>query len=447
MKFTLSLLVACLSTTPAVGAVQQVSTEEVTEVFHLGISTGAVAGSGEQVRLAFEQVVQLPGVASMWIDLTGTRLGPGSYVSLHSRADSGFQVLDRSSLPDWNMRSAIFNGDAVLVQLWVAPGDPSSKLVAERAVAGLKTPDVQESLCGSDDRVASSDNRSGRIRPAFCTGWRVTNGAMLTAGHCGSLTSSVLEFNVPDSSSSGAATASDPNDQYPIDSSSVIQQNGVSLGDDWCLFAVNRNSNTGLLPHEAYGLPHRVTQLTPVTNTTTRVTGFGGDETPPGSTGGSNNKTVTNQTSTGPFDKVTLPDPDTAYMTYSVDTEGGNSGSPVIWESFDVSFGIHTNAGCSGASGSANTGTSFKATDLADVLNDFRGGSVVYVDAGHPLATTNDGTVFRPLQSFTAGVSAVPTGGVISLVAGTYSAGPGNAVTLTKAMVLESPTGSAVIGN
>src|SRR4029079_15407648 len=102
----------------------------------------------------------------------------------------------------------------------------------------------------------------------------------------------------------------------------TFQGNGFPLGNDWCVFRVSENSNTHLLPHQVYGLPFRITRVLPATNANLRVTGFGTDT-------GTANKT--NQTATGPFNGETSGT-GTVRLDHSVDTEGGNSGSPIIWE-------------------------------------------------------------------------------------------------------------------
>jgi hypothetical protein len=55
--------------------------------------------------------------------------------------------------------------------------------------------------------------------------------------------------------------------------------------------------------------------------------------------------------------------PQTA-LRYTVDTQGGNSGSPVIVEGGgNVAIGIHTHGGCS-ATGGSNAGTGFRYQGL-----------------------------------------------------------------------------------
>jgi hypothetical protein len=407
------------------------------EVVGLNVNSGLLVGSAGQTHLGFEHTVHVQGARWLWLDLTGTRLGVGSYLTILAEEDAAYQVLDRFSLAEWYDRSAYFNGDTVVVQLWIAAQDTGSELSLMHAGAGIDTPrNVQFLLCGADNRVPSSDNRVGRI--SGCTGWRITNGAMLTAGHCGPV-SGVMEFNVPASDPNGTANMALPEDQYPIIPGSEISEN-LGLGDDWSLFRVNRNSNTGLRPHEAYGLPFRVTQVTMLAGATTRVTGFGIDSTPPGTTGGGNSANRTNQTATGPFVSTTVVDSNTAYVRYAVDITPATSGSPVIMESSGITIGINTNDGCN-TLGNAQ-GCSFLAGDLAAAMDDFRGTNAVYVDAGHGLASPKTGTVFRPYSTFTQGLNAVPNGGVISMVAGTYDV---SAVTITDSMLLECPTGGATI--
>ena len=58
-----------------------------------------------------------------------------------------------------------------------------------------------------------------------------------------------------------------------------------------------------------------------------------------------------------------------------VDTEGGNSGSPVINETNGVAVGVHTNAGCT-SGGGFNTGTSTFNTGLWAQIGNTGGGDI-----------------------------------------------------------------------
>ncbi len=60
-------------------------------------------------------------------------------------------------------------------------------------------------------------------------------------------------------------------------------------------------------------------------------------------------------------------------MRYAADTQGGNSGSPVVDEATGEAVGIHTHGGCS-ASGGNNNGTSFFNSNLWAALDIGGGG-------------------------------------------------------------------------
>jgi hypothetical protein len=247
---------------------------------------------------------------------------------------------------------------------------------------------------------------------------------------------------VPPSNANGSTNLADPSDQYPIDLTGVnwrFDGTGQGLGKDWGVFGVNRNSNTLLLPHEAYGFPFRVTAEKPVVGASVRITGFGLD------TGPTN---TTNQTAFGPFMGETFVNGVDIYHEYMVDTMGGSSGSPIIWPEFnDAVIGVHTTAGCAVGSGAGNTGTSFEVNALENALSAWGGSNVRYADSGHPAPGFPTGTAVRPYSTVPLAVNAVPTSGRVSLVAGSYTAAAGNAIVYTKALLMESPTGNAVIGN
>ncbi len=174
---------------------------------------------------------------------------------------------------------------------------------------------------------------------------------MVTAGHCVCSDAQVVEFNVPSSLSDGTIQHPAPCDQYTINQGTWnYHDNGI--GDDWAVFSVNNNSATGKQPIQAqkdFLVPKQ--SLTPPT---LRVTGNGVDGPAPslGNGGTQNSDNQTEQTHTGPnagsYGTI---------LNYQVDTQPGNSGSPVIDEISGNAVGVHTNGGCTGSGGS-NSGTS-----------------------------------------------------------------------------------------
>jgi hypothetical protein len=169
------------------------------------------------------------------------------------------------------------------------------------------------------------------------------NHCFLSAGHCvGSI--DTVQFNVPLSSPSGSLNHPPPSDQYAVDPTSIQSNGGQGTGNDWAYFGCFPNSVTGLSPAVAQGAYFTLAPPPPVAGNTIRITGYGADS------GTADN---TQQTHAGPF----VLDSGTT-LGYQADTQGGNSGSPVIWDEADVAIGIHTHGGCSSGSN--------KGTDLAN---------------------------------------------------------------------------------
>jgi V8-like Glu-specific endopeptidase len=435
-----------------------------------GVHDGDAAQSGE--RIAFQQVIRIDGATWLRIHFAAYQLGQASYVTLTSLQDQGVQRFDATSLQDWSNTSAFFNGNAVELALHVAAGDHGVFVRVDQVLVGQPTTapvSVDRSakpndLCGADDRIASSDGREGRLSTlntgpaAFCTAWLVSNGALLTAGHCadfdpdgsgpmlpdGALdwtNNTIVEFNVPGSTISGTINYASPNNQYPVNLGSVTWRfdgEGQGLGKDWTVFGVNPNSNTHLRPHQVQGF-FRMTYQIPAGSSPIRVTGYGVDTTPAGATGGENAQTRTNQTSTGPYDTDHISGAD-VWHTYAVDTTGGNSGSPIIWENNGFTIGIHTNGGCT-ATGGNNAGTGFGVLALQQAIQHFPGPDRWYVDKVS-ISPFHTGFVMEPFQTIAAAISAAGSGHTVSVVAGHYN----EPMTINKNVILEAPVGTVVIG-
>lgn len=171
-----------------------------------------------------------------------------------------------------------------------------------------------------------------------------------------------------------------------------------------------------------------------------RVTGYGVDYTPPGTTGFRNTDSQTQQTEIGSFIGEVIESASDVYIEYIVDTMGGNSGSPVIILGSTMTVGIHTDGGCDPPT-EGNFGTGFENNALENAIQTFPGANVTYVDKDHPVVQ-EDGSIFRPFDTVTEAINAVTAGGVISIVKGTYN----QSKTISKAMTLTAPVGSVIIG-
>ena len=140
------------------------------------LDSGVHLGQGARTQIAFTQIVQVPGAVWLRLHFSGYRLGARSYLTITSLQDGGRQRLDARSMVPWQSSSAIFNGDAVVVELHLDPGDKNiSFQLAELSVGEQPAIPTLRSQCGlDDDRVSTLDNRIGRISPVGCTGWPLT---------------------------------------------------------------------------------------------------------------------------------------------------------------------------------------------------------------------------------------------------------------------------------
>ncbi|MFT7668382.1 MAG: V8-like Glu-specific endopeptidase [Planctomycetota bacterium] len=313
------------------------------------LSFPVVMDGAEWIRLYFEDLTLSGNLAD----------DTGSILRLTALKDGSIQELNARHVTQWQNSSAYFNGDTVLVEVLAQPGSGWNRVAMRSIDMGLiYTP--EESICGStDDRVLSTDPRVARILPVGCTGWLIDDcgQCFLTAGHCSGGVS-VLQFNVPLSNNSGSLNHPPASEQYSADSSSMQTNGGQGVGNDWAYFGAFANSNTGLTPGQASGSVFALVNPPSASGTTIRVTGHGVD-------GGNRNQVQ--QTHAGPA--VSLSSSSLSYVT---DTQGGNSGSPVIWDQIDQAVGIHTHGGC-GSTGGSNNGTASTNSGLQAALADPQG--------------------------------------------------------------------------
>ena len=439
---------------------------ELDSGLHEGAETGAI--------LAFSDTIQVPGAAWLRVHFADYNLGKHSYIAITSLKDGGQQRLKAKYLPQWHDNSAYFNGDAVTVELNVAPREKGIFFRIEEITVGefldeSEKEEIPEDICGSDNRTPSSDARVARLTFVTaagntddgCTAWLTSNGALLTAGHCvdfdpdrsGPLLpdgvldldgNDVIEFDVPDSTTGGRLRFADPDDQYAIDLNSVewnFDGSGQGLGKDWAVFEVFPNPNTEQLPHRVQGF-FRMTNGNPSSSSTIRITGHGTDSTPDWT------RNQIQQTDTGPYVEERSSGGD-YWHRYQTDTTGGSSGSPIIWNNNGFTVGIHTNGGCTSSGTGANSGTSFEHNPLETALDNLVATNAVYVDTTH-YWTFENGTIFYPYDSVTEAVSAASSGAIISIVAGSYLGTAGNTFIAGedgKRLTFEAPVGSVAIGN
>ena len=369
----------------------------------------AMSGMFAKLELG-DNVIDIPGAQWLQLRFEGVQLGEHGVLSVSSE-DGQSQTFTQALLDAHEGLTAIFNGTRLMVTITPGIAEGATAAVAE-IVIGLPADDPTalestapqplldllggsidrfrpedaprqpeanpdappedatetiessaiEAICGTDDnRSASNHPFVGRIMPIGCTGWLIGSGALLTAGHCISSSTQTVEFNVPASQSNGTTVSPPVRDQYRVVSSSIVD-GYTGIGNDWALFEVLPNTETGLRPLAAQGGGFRLSNTSNSTNL--RVTGYGVDGPVP-NFGNPPPRDATNQVQqahTGALTSHTVND-GKATLRYTVDTQGGNSGSPVIVDGSNLAIGIHTNGGC-GASGGSNAGTSFRNAAL-----------------------------------------------------------------------------------
>ncbi len=303
------------------------------------VSDLKVKSDDNQAKSSAEVITEsISEKGATWLRLffKDVNLGANSTLTITSDLDGATQTLTARTIKDWKNTTAYFNGDKITLKLTIAAGEKSIGVNIKEIGIGIPDPTTKSQCGSSDDRVDSNDAAIGRIVPIGCTGWIITNGKLVTAGHCVGSRAQIIEFNVPKSNPDRSIVHPGPEDQYPIGNFVSPYPGNASQANDWAVFTASANSQTGQTPIQAQGKSFNVIQSDPGSNIT--ITGFGTDT-------GIDNQTQ--QIHTGPLSSVT-----NTFVRYRADTTGGNSGSPIIDTATGNAVGVHAYGGCSGSGGS-----------------------------------------------------------------------------------------------
>lgn len=307
--------------------------------------------------------ISVPGATSLRLSFEGTQLQAGATLHATSLADAAAQAIDAETLEQWSHTSAYFNGSDIQLHL-NGTGEVHVPFVWAQFPNQPSTGFGERSLCGPDSRQPVTGGPVGRMLPAGCTAFIISdlNGSMLSAGHCAPTAGTVIQFNVPLSDSSGAIVHPGPEDQYVVEPTSV-QMTFTGTGNDWSFFGVFPNSVTGLTPFQMQGERFTIANaLTPIVGDQVVIAGFGSTLAP-----------IVPQwnyalkSDIGP--SVSLAG---STLRHGVDTTGGNSGSPIFSQRQQAVIGVHTHAGCTSTGGS-NAGTAIQNSTLQNALRSPRG--------------------------------------------------------------------------
>jgi len=289
---------------------------------------------GPNLILLDERRIYFQHASFISLDLADVSLGEGSFLEFTSVLDGDTQIMPANNIQPM---TAFFNGDTLRVRLWAGPHSRNNGYRITKASVGNPAPMLPNTICGTgDNRVPSSDRGIGRIffrrgsGTYICTGFLIsTTNCFATAGHCldAGATNVQIQFQVPSSDSSGNTRNASASNTYLWTGSRYFQNNSSG---DWGVFTTRANTTTGKHAYQAQG---KRFLFTGSFSGTARVTGYGTDSSP-------KSRNFTQQTATGGSHGI-----HGNTIRYWVDTEGGDSGAPVIMTNGYVA-GVHTTGGC-----------------------------------------------------------------------------------------------------
>ena len=213
---------------------------------------------------------------------------------------------------------------------------------------------MNKSIChGSDDRVSSFKSEIGRALPSktgrigrrryasACTITMISKDCAISAGHC-LRNLNYIQFQVPQTNQDRRINHPEKQDIYRVKKDTIKYRNDGG-GEDWAVFKIQRNSETGLYPGQAQGFLQ--VDFSYPSATLLEITGYGMDYSPVTSH-------YTQQTDDGEFVEF-----EGKMLHHLVDTTGGNSGSSIVDKATGKVIGVHSHGGCT-TGADRNTGTS-----------------------------------------------------------------------------------------
>src|SRR5690554_1909493 len=98
--------------------------------------SGYFNGSAEGIKLAQTKLIGEAGIPWLNVHFSNHNLGNSSYIIITSLKDGLWQKHTQKTLEQWNGWTAFFNGDAVEVELYVAPEDRDVYFVVDELTVG-----------------------------------------------------------------------------------------------------------------------------------------------------------------------------------------------------------------------------------------------------------------------------------------------------------------------
>ncbi|MFF3867695.1 trypsin-like serine peptidase [Micromonospora sp. NPDC001898] len=338
----------------------QFSAEGVTTVGELRTVAGSLsyAGGGQ------EQIIRHPGASYVKVHFSSLRLAGGAYVTVSSpdgresyRYD---RHLNRATGSDYTTDgqpgfwAMSVEGDTAVVTLHSSRPSRGTAATIDRFWRGYDPTEITQhnfstqSVCSTDARrdvvcyQSSHPTEYARGRAVarllisgggMCTTWRVGNtNRMLTNKHCFSTQSAVSGSEMQFDYQCATCGGSNPGAGTKVSGATLHRVSSGGSGElDYALYSVNNFANI-----QAFGTLYLATTAT--TNGTRIYIPGHGDGSP-------KRLSIYEDTQNGTTCSVRNANYNTSNISYSCDTSGGNSGSPVLNASHRV-VALHHLGGC-----------------------------------------------------------------------------------------------------
>ncbi len=294
----------------------------------------------------FKQSFYSRGASDIRVLFQDFQIGSGNYVKVDYAFAKKPLFLTDKIVKGFDYSSPILRGQKLYLTLVIRNKKTFQKLKISKAQVRVRHPIMRpQSICEQDDRSFSEEKRMGRMMQdtkgnGGCSGGMISKSCLLTAGHCHE-TVDFVEFQVPASDAKGNPVPAQPEDQYAKEE--VVGHEYEGMGQDWAVIRYKANPLTNKFPGDVQGF-YKMNYSPIKIDDEIRITGFGTDN--------ENPKNQTQQTDLGKLVRFS------PVLYYYVDTNPGNSGTPVVHEKTDSVIGIHTNGGCNSRGEGSNKGTS-----------------------------------------------------------------------------------------
>ncbi|NBD17763.1 MAG: trypsin-like serine protease [Cyanobacteria bacterium] len=377
------------------------------------------------------------------------------------------QHFDADTLETWSYSTAYFKGDTVIVDTVTESVMNLLKGVrveTDRDAKFLRT-EAEEApgvIVGPDDRVHSENPATARMEPIGCTGWLTSAGVGLSAGHCFCqnvekgicqnpkpiTTQQILQFDVPPSLPDGTEQPPPAKDQFPIDMGSIkFAEVGFDNGRDWAVFRIKPNTDgTSVFASRQAFFQLVKTAPAPEKGTYITVTGYGVDDKPPGTKGGNNAASQTEQEALGQIlEVIDKENPSRRIFYYDADSSGGDSGGPLHLPGSLIAIGIHDGGYTNCKPPNCNYATGIANENLLNAIGALApGDKAKFIDARSPSWVGEpNGTILQPYRTIEEALTQNILPQDLDIVAGYYA---GRGLTINKASA-KSATIYAVAGN